>query len=54
MARDGLEALFGAALDNRVRTVLLDRTLTDFGSLVASEDYNLKVASFRLRAASAL
>jgi hypothetical protein len=42
----GLEALFGAALDNRVRTVLLDRTLTDFGSLVASEDYNLKVASF--------
>jgi len=24
----------------------LDRTLADFGSLVASEDYNLKIASF--------
>jgi cephalosporin-C deacetylase-like acetyl esterase len=43
---NGLEALFGAALDDRIRTVLLDRALTDFGSLVASEDYNLKVASF--------
>jgi cephalosporin-C deacetylase-like acetyl esterase len=42
----GLEALFGAALDDRIRSVLLDRTLTDFGSLVAAEDYNLKVASF--------
>jgi hypothetical protein len=26
--------------------LLLDRTLTDFKSLVASEDYNLKVGSF--------
>ena len=43
---NGLEALFGAALDDRIRTVLLDRALTDFGSLVASENYNLKVASF--------
>jgi cephalosporin-C deacetylase-like acetyl esterase len=42
----GLEALFGAALDERVRAVLLDQTLADFGSLVASEDYNLKIASF--------
>jgi hypothetical protein len=42
----GLEVLFSAALDDRVRAVLLERTLTDFGSLVASEDYNLKVASF--------
>jgi cephalosporin-C deacetylase-like acetyl esterase len=42
----GLEALFGAALDNRVRTVLLERTLADFQSVMAVEEYNLKVASF--------
>jgi cephalosporin-C deacetylase-like acetyl esterase len=42
----GLEALFGAALDDRVHSVLLQHTLADFASLVAAEDYNLKVASF--------
>lgn len=42
----GLEALLGAALDDRIRTVLLEQTLTDFESLVASEDYKLKVDSF--------
>ena len=42
----GLEALFGAALDDRLRGVLLGKTLADFASVVASPDYNLKVASF--------
>jgi cephalosporin-C deacetylase-like acetyl esterase len=42
----GLEALFGAALDDRLRGVLLERTLADFASVVASADYNLKLASF--------
>ena len=42
----GLDALFAAALENRIRAALLDRTLSDFESLVASEDYNLKLASF--------
>jgi cephalosporin-C deacetylase-like acetyl esterase len=41
----GLVALFGAALDRRIRAVLLDRTLTDFASLVASEEYSLGVDS---------
>ena len=42
----GLEALFSTALSDRVRTLMLERTLTDFGSLVESEDYNLAVDSF--------
>jgi cephalosporin-C deacetylase-like acetyl esterase len=42
----GFEALFGAALDDRLRGVLLQQTLVDFASVVASPDYNLKVASF--------
>jgi cephalosporin-C deacetylase-like acetyl esterase len=42
----GVEALFGAALDDRIRSVLLHRTLADFASVVAAENYNLKVASF--------
>jgi len=42
----GLEALFGAALDDRLRGVLLERALADFASVVASSDYNLKLASF--------
>jgi cephalosporin-C deacetylase-like acetyl esterase len=41
----GLEALFSAALDNRVKAVLLERTLTDFASLVKADDYNLGVDS---------
>lgn len=43
---NGLDALFAAALDDRIRSVLLDHTLSDFASLVASEDYNLKLAFF--------
>ncbi|HZQ51227.1 MAG TPA: acetylxylan esterase [Bryobacteraceae bacterium] len=43
---NGLDALFAAALEDRLRSVLLDRTLSDFASLVASEDYNLKLAFF--------
>jgi cephalosporin-C deacetylase-like acetyl esterase len=42
----GLEALYAAALDDRFRGLLLDRTLADFKSVVASEDYNLKVGAF--------
>lgn len=38
-------AIFGTALDRRIRTLLLDRTLTDFASLVASEEYDLGVDS---------
>lgn len=41
-----LHALFAAALDTRIRAVFLDRALTDFASLVASEEYNLQVDSF--------
>jgi cephalosporin-C deacetylase-like acetyl esterase len=42
----GIEALYAAALDDRVRSLLLNRTLTDFKSLVATEDYNIKVDAF--------
>jgi cephalosporin-C deacetylase-like acetyl esterase len=42
----GLQALYAAALDDRFRSLLLDRTLADFKSLVAAEDYNLKAGSF--------
>jgi cephalosporin-C deacetylase-like acetyl esterase len=42
----GLEAVFGAALDDRVRSVLLHDTLADFSSVVQAEDYKLKGASF--------
>jgi hypothetical protein len=42
----GLETLYATALDDRFRGVLLDRTLSDFKSLVASEGYNLKVGAF--------
>jgi pimeloyl-ACP methyl ester carboxylesterase len=42
----GLEALYAATLDDRVRGLLLDRTLTSFKSLVASADYNLRVGAF--------
>jgi cephalosporin-C deacetylase-like acetyl esterase len=42
----GLEALYAAALDDRVHTLLLDRTLASFESLVASADYNFKVGEF--------
>ncbi|HCC58283.1 MAG TPA: hypothetical protein DEQ47_13700, partial [Solibacterales bacterium] len=42
----GLEALYAAALDDRFRALLLDRTLADFKSVVAAENYNLKVGAF--------
>ena len=42
----GLEALFGAALDARVKAVLLERTLADYRSVVQAEDYDLKITSF--------
>ncbi|HEY3936075.1 MAG TPA: acetylxylan esterase [Bryobacteraceae bacterium] len=42
----GLEALYAAALDDRFHGLLLDHTLSDFQSLVAAEDYSLKVGSF--------
>jgi pimeloyl-ACP methyl ester carboxylesterase len=42
----GLEALYAAALDDRVHTLLLDRTLASFELLVASADYNFKVGEF--------
>jgi cephalosporin-C deacetylase-like acetyl esterase len=42
----GLEALYAATLDDRVRGLLLDRTLASFKSLVASADYNLRVGAF--------
>lgn len=43
---NSLDALFTAALEDRIRSVLLDRALSDFASVVASEDYNLKLAFF--------
>jgi cephalosporin-C deacetylase-like acetyl esterase len=42
----GLEALFGTALRDRVRGVLLAHAPADYASVVASQQYNLKVASF--------
>jgi cephalosporin-C deacetylase-like acetyl esterase len=46
MGPNGLDALFTAALEDRIRSVLLDHTLSDFSSLIASENYNLKLAFF--------
>ncbi len=42
----GLEALFGAVLDPRVRAVFLERTLANYQSTVKAEYYDLKVDSF--------
>jgi cephalosporin-C deacetylase-like acetyl esterase len=42
----GVEAIFAAALDERVRGLLLRETLSDLSSVVEAEDYNLKYASF--------
>lgn len=42
----GVEAVFAAALDDRIRGVLLRETLSDLSSIVEAEDYNLKYASF--------
>lgn len=42
----GLEALFGAVLDPRVKAVFLEGTLADYRSVVKAENYDLKVDSF--------
>ncbi|HXE15322.1 MAG TPA: acetylxylan esterase [Bryobacteraceae bacterium] len=42
----GVEAMFAAALDDRIRGLLLRETLSDLSSIVEAEDYNLKYASF--------
>lgn len=42
----GVEAIFAAALDDRIRGLLLRETLSDLSSIVEAEDYNLKYASF--------
>ena len=39
----GMVALFGAALDSRVRSVMLDHTLASLRSVVESEEYSLKL-----------
>ncbi len=41
----GLACLLGTALDRRIRTVLLDETLIDFESVVASENYELPLSA---------
>jgi hypothetical protein len=45
IGESGLIAIFGTAIDRRIRALLLDRTLTDFASLIASEEYSLGVDS---------
>lgn len=42
----GLVALMAAALDERLRSVLLDRTLVSYGSIVVAEEYSLKFEWF--------
>lgn len=42
----GSVAMFGAALDRRARSVFLERTIADFRSVVASEQYSLPLSSF--------
>jgi cephalosporin-C deacetylase-like acetyl esterase len=41
----GLPAVLGAALDQRVRSILLDGMLVDFESVVASKDYQLPLSA---------
>lgn len=41
----GIVGLLGAALDQRVQSVLLNRTLIDFESIVASKEYDLPLSS---------
>jgi cephalosporin-C deacetylase-like acetyl esterase len=47
--RSGLVSLLWAALDKRIHSLLLNRTLSDFQSIVASDDYNLNLSSFVFR-----
>jgi cephalosporin-C deacetylase-like acetyl esterase len=42
----GLAALLGASLDDRPRSILLERTISDFSSLVESEEYSLPLSWF--------
>ena len=44
--RSGLPSLMAAALDDRIKSVLLNRTLVSFESIVASEHYKLPLSSF--------
>ncbi len=41
----GLVCLMAAALNERVRSVMLNRTLVDFASIVASKDYDLPLSA---------
>jgi cephalosporin-C deacetylase-like acetyl esterase len=47
--RTGLVSLLGAALDKRIHSLFLNRTLSDFQSIVAAEDYSLDLSSFVFR-----
>jgi pimeloyl-ACP methyl ester carboxylesterase len=42
----GLTAMMAALLDQRVRSVLVDRTLASYASILESESYSLKLAWF--------
>jgi cephalosporin-C deacetylase-like acetyl esterase len=42
----GLAAMMAALLDNRPRSVLVDRTLASYASIVESEEYSLNLAWF--------
>lgn len=42
----GLTAMMAALLDDRVRSVLVDRTLASYASILESESYSLKLAWF--------
>jgi len=44
-ARAGLVCLLAAALDNQVRSVLVNRTLVDYESIVAAWDYKLPLST---------
>jgi cephalosporin-C deacetylase-like acetyl esterase len=41
----GIPCMAGAALDQRISSLLLDRTLADFESVVASKDYDLPLSA---------
>jgi hypothetical protein len=41
----GIPCMAGAALDQRISALLLDRTLADFESVVASKDYDLPLSA---------
>ena len=41
----GIPCMLGAALDQRINSLLLNRTLADFESIVASKDYDLPLSA---------